>query len=336
MKRHRRTFFLVILLIALAASAAFAAPAAGAATGRVCDACGRLIEGAHFETGGKLYHPECFMCEQCEEPIKGPFTVFRGKNYHTACFEEHVALRCAVCGGIVEGQYLLDYWGNAYHTRHKNEVLQCDFCQRFIVGALGNGMKRLPDGRALCSKCAPASIVNVREARSIMADVAKKLARFGVEVDPGPVGVLLVGQKQLADISENTSHETKGFTDYLVKKGPFGRVQMEEMKVYLLYGMPRTQFVGTVAHELMHIWQFQRGCLEQDPALSEGSCNYASYLVLKLTRGVEADFVIDGMLKDPDPIYGRGFRGVKMYVEREGIRAWLRALEKHSPNLGGL
>lgn len=316
----------------LVAALASAAPAA-AGEGRICGACGRPVEGPHFETGGQLYHPECFTCEQCKEPIKGAFTVFRGKNYHTACFEEHVALRCAVCGGIIEGQYLLDHWGNAYHTRHKGDALQCDFCQRFIVGALGDGMKHFPDGRTLCAKCAPSSVESVREARSIMADVARELARSGIRVDTGTIQLRLLGQDGMARIARNRSHETKGFTDYLVKKGPFGNVQSEEMRVYLLLGMPRAQFAGTVAHELMHIWQFQRGCLEQDPAFSEGSCNFASYLVLKRLGGPEAEFAIDSMWKDPDPIYGGGYRRVKLYAEREGVRAWLRALEKRRPDL---
>lgn len=332
MTNHR---WIIIPLAAVLLFATMPLPGALAFAGdaRTCAACGKPLGGSHFETGGRFYHPECFTCGHCGEPIMGAFTVFRGKNYHTPCFEKHVALRCAVCGGIIEGQYLLDYWGRAYHTHHKDDVLQCDFCRRFVTGSLADGMKRLPDGRTLCSKCAPTSVSGIREARSIMNEVAGELARFGIRVDPGPVELRLVGQGELARIADNHSHQTKGFTDYLVKRGAFGTVRSESMTVYMLDGMPRMQFAGTVAHELMHVWQFQKGCLDQDPALSEGSCNYAAYLVLKRTGGPEADFVIDGMLKDPDRVYGSGFRRVKMYVEREGVRAWLRALEKRRPDL---
>jgi hypothetical protein len=304
---------------------------------RTCDACGALISGSYFETDGAFYHPQCFTCDHCGKSITGPFTVFRGKNYHTPCFENNVALRCAVCGGVIEGHYLLDHWGNAYHTRHKNEVLQCDFCQRFIVGELGDGMRRFRDGRALCALCAATSVTSVAEARSIVAEAAAGLSRFGIDVDPRPIRLRLVGQDDLARIAENDSHETKGFTDYLVNKSLFGRVKAESMIVYLLYGMPRIQALSTVAHELMHIWQFQRGCFEQDPALSEGSCNFASYLVIRKRGTPEAEFVIESMLKDPDRVYGEGFRRVKAYVEREGLRAWLRVLgEKKDPDLVGL
>ena len=333
--RNRRWIIVTLATVILPTVTLLSTLCAFAGASGVCGACGKPIGDSYFETGGKFYHPECFTCDHCGKPIKGPFTVFRGKRYHTTCFEENVALRCAVCGGVIEGKYLLDHWGNAYHTRHEGNVLQCDFCQRFVVGALGDGMKRLPDDRTLCSKCAPTSVVSVREARSILSKVADDLARFGITVEPKPIELRLVGQDELARIAENRSHETKGFTDYLVKKGPFGDVKSETIKVYILHGMPRTQVVCTAAHELMHIWQFRNGSLEQDPALSEGSCNFASYLILGQIGTAEAQFAIDGMLKDPDRVYGTGFRNVKRYVERQGIPAWLRLLEKKNPDFAG-
>jgi len=328
--------YAALIVLFVVAVALIAASVVAAGEDRTCKACGEPIHGSYFETGGRFYHPRCFTCEYCRKPIKDAFTVFRNKNYHTPCFEEHVALRCAVCGGIIEGQYLLDYWGNAYHTRHKDDVLQCDFCQRFIVGSLVDGMKRLPDGRCLCTKCAPTSITSVREARSLLREAAKKLEKSGISVDPAPVELHLVGQEELRRIAGEKSHDTKGFTDYLVKKGPFGMVTNEETKVYLLNGMPRTQAVATAAHELMHIWQFQNGRLDQNPVLSEGSCNFASYLVLRRIGGREADYAIDGMLTDPDRVYGEGFRRVKAYAERYGVPAWLRLLKEKNPDLSKL
>jgi hypothetical protein len=320
-------------MVLLAAAVLSWSSLSSALESRVCFTCREPITGSYFETGGHFYHPGCFTCEYCKKPIEGPFTVFRKKNYHTQCFEDHVALKCAVCGGTIEGQYLLDYWGNAYHVRHKDSVVQCDFCQRFIVGPLGDGMKRFPDGRTLCSKCAPSSITSVREARSILVDAADNLRSFGVIVDPKPVELRLVSQQEFSRIARTRSGDTKGFTDYAVKKNGFGKVQSEVIKVYLLNGMPRTQMASTAAHELMHIWQFRNGRLDQSADVSEGSCNFASYLVLRKLGGAESEFVIDGMLKDPDYVYGRGFRRVKSYVEAEGTAAWLRVLKVKNPDL---
>jgi hypothetical protein len=328
-----KTALIIALLAAIAASAPLKAGGEPADPDRVCAACGQVIRESYFETGGKVYHARCFTCARCGKPIEGEFTVFKGKNYHTPCFENHVALRCAVCGGIVQGQYLLDYWGNAYHPRHKNDVIQCDFCQRFIVGSLTEGMKRLRDGRALCSICAPGSVTNVRDARAILVDAADKLRSVGIDVDCDRVELALVGGDELARIAGNRSNDTKGFTDYWVSKSLFGKVNGETVKVYLLYGMPRVQMASTAAHELMHVWQFRKGRLDQDAAISEGSCNLASYLVLRKLGGQEAEFVIDGMIRDPDPVYGDGFRLVKAYTEEKGISPWLRLLREKNPDL---
>jgi hypothetical protein len=48
------------------------------------------------------------------------------------------------------------------------------------------------------------------------------------------------------------------------------------------------------------------------------------------------DYLIDGMLTDPDLVYGGGFRRVKRYVEKHGIPAWLRLLKEKNPDLSKL
>jgi hypothetical protein len=247
-----------------------------------------------------------------------------------------VALRCAVCDGIIQGEYLIDFWGDAYHKSHQGVVSQCDFCQRFIYGPLLDGMIRFSDSRRLCGRCAPSSISKAGQVRLIFAEVRELLDSFGMRVDIAPIEILLVDADELQRVASSSSHNTKGFSDYLVTKNIFGQVKSETIKVYLLVGMPRTQMTSTVAHELAHVWQFQNGRLHQDEAVSEGSCNFAAYLVLRETGGYDAEFVIDNMLKDPDEIYGEGFRRVKRYAENEGIQSWLELLKKKNPDLSKL
>jgi hypothetical protein len=325
-----RSILIIIICLVLAASVP---PHAGAGDDRICAECGRPITGAYFETGSHFYHPNCFTCAHCGAPIKDAYLVYKNKNYHRRCFEDHVALRCAVCGGVIGGEYLIDYWGNAYHKSHQGVVLQCDFCQRFIHGELLDGMVRLPDDRRLCGKCAPSAITRTGEVRLILAEVSEVLETFGMTVDISRIELELVGIDELKRIASSRSHNTKGFSDYTVQKNVFGKVKSETIKVYLLNGMPRTQMVSTCAHELAHVWQFQNGRLDQDPAVSEGSCNFAAYLVLRKLGGEYTNFVIDNMLKDPDPVYGGGFRRVKRYAEREGIGTWLKSLKKKNPDL---
>ncbi len=326
---------ILFILLALVATLVWGS-AVESPTERICNACGREITGSYFETGSHYYHPGCFTCNHCGKPIKTAYTTYKNTNYHNECFENHVALRCAVCDGIIQGQYLLDYWGNAYHTSHKDAVLQCDFCQRFVVGSLIGGMKRFPDGQCFCGKCAPLTVTSVDRARALMVEVARYLEDFGIDVDSEKIQLRLVDRNELKKIASAHTEDTRGFTDYLVRKNLFGRVKNQTIDVYLLDGMHRVQMIGTLAHELTHVWQFEQGRLDQDKALSEGSCNFAAYLVLRRIGGVEADFLITNMLKDKDPVYGEGFRRVKAYAETEGLANWLRLLKKKDASLSRL
>ncbi|UCG53373.1 MAG: hypothetical protein JSW58_07420 [Candidatus Latescibacterota bacterium] len=328
--------YVVILIIIVSIATPVSASSIRTGVERICDACGQKITGSYFETGSNFYHPRCFTCEHCGDPIKGPHTVYQHKSYHNECFEDHVALRCAVCQGIIQGEYLLDYWGNAYHTSHKDVVLQCDFCQRFIIGSLIDGMKRYGDGYRLCGRCSPSAVTSVKSANKLMTEVASYLENFGLKVDPGSIRLHLVDLRKLKELSPEGTHDTKGFTDYFVKKNVFGRVKDQTIDVYLLAGMPRTQMISTLAHELTHVWQFEGGQLEQDKALSEGSCNFAAYLVLRKIGGAEAEYVIETMLRDDDPIYGEGFRRVKAYAEKNGLASWLKLLKKRNARLSRL
>ncbi len=319
--KQKTGFLLITCLILISVSLPQAQDA------QVCKVCGASISGEYFETRGCFYHPSCFTCEYCKQPIGDTYIVYRHRNYHASCFEKHVALRCAVCGEIVTGKYLLDYWGNASHPWHEGKIPRCDFCQRFIVGALVDRMIRHPDGRFLCGKCSPSVITSLKEARSLMFEVAAAFEKFGLEVNPQEVELHLVGREELRERSSGRSYDTTGFADCFVEKNLFGRVREQSIDVYLLHSMPRVQMIGTLAHELTHVWQFLHGQSKQGKALSEGSCNFSSYLVLRKIGGEEAEFIIHNMLNDEDPVYGEGFRRVKGYAEKEGLVGWLQLMK---------
>jgi len=79
---------------------------------------------------------------------------------------------------------------------------------------------------------------------------------------------------------------------------------------------------------LMHVWHYSQNILENDPAWSEGSCNYAAFLVLNRYSDEQAAYIIAGMNNDPNPVYGEGFRRVKKLVEAKGISSWLESVRK--------
>ncbi len=316
--------------------AAVPVPARQTRDHRYCLACGQEINGDSYQTGGSFYHSRCFTCNYCEKPIRGPYITYRNENYHENCFDRHVALKCAACGETIGGDYIKDAWGNSYHTRHEGNIVQCDFCRRFIAGPFMQGMLRYRDGRFLCGICAPSAVRSKKEVLAILKEAADILEQYGIQVSIGSIELTLVDRKELKKLSSRPSFDTTGFVDYSVKRNLWGRETGRKIKVYILKGMPRVQTIGAVAHELMHIWQFEHGSLDLPGEISEGSANYASYLVLKGLGTPEAAFMIANMSKNEDPVYGLGFRRIKKYVRDNGLAAWLDLLTSDRQSISSM
>ncbi|MDX9858507.1 MAG: hypothetical protein RBT76_12005 [candidate division Zixibacteria bacterium] len=320
-KRLPLVFFLVVILTGVLA--------VSQTVERICARCGGPIEGAWLEVEGEYYHPDHFTCAYCDRPITGSYTVSDGKPYHTSCYERHIALRCAHCGDIINGQYLIDHWGNAYHPHHERDAVQCKYCGRFISDHLTWGGTTYRDGRHICGLCLESAIAYENEALSVLSEVVGRLAEIGIFVDTGKLNLHLVDLRQMQSRFGSKSHNLRGFVDYREKSSLFGAVKEQTIDVYLLEGMPRLHVATTLAHELTHVWQYEHGQLANDMQFSEGSCNYAAFLVLLNYPGEETAYVIESLLEDEDPVYGEGFRRVMAYAESVGTDAWLERLREN-------
>lgn len=322
----RRPIVWVIFVFSVAGAAANAHGAT------VCAVCGEKILGAHKTDDGLVYHPEHFTCDHCLQPIEAAYIKSVGKNYHKACYEDHIAPYCKICSSIIEDQYRLSYWGDIYHARHEEESVACDFCNRPIAGPFGDGMVEFPDGRQLCGVCGPSAVVAPDTAWALLLDISEILDNAGIVVDPFSVNLVLVEQDELNAFSGERAGFT-GFTEYTIGRDDTGEKRYLSSKIYLLEGMPRTQAISTLAHELMHVWQIVEGPPKLDPLLAEGSGNYASVIVLNKIGGKESEYIVDSMVADEDPVYGDGFRLVKSYVEANGLAALLEELQQSNPEL---
>jgi hypothetical protein len=104
---------------------------------------------------------------------------------------------------------------------------------------------------------------------------------------------------------------------------------MKSLEINILYGIPEIYFYAIAAHELMHVWQYLHGMIGNDLAFCEGSCNYATYLILKDHPDKYAEYLLYNLENDTDKIYGDGFRRVKKLVGDHGINYWLDYLKNH-------
>jgi len=268
-------------------------------------------------------------CAYCGEPIRDAYMEQGGKFYHKACWEDHVAIRCSLCGGIIQGAYVKDAWGNRYHTSHRKETAECEYCGRFISEKVTGGGVRYSDGRNVCNICRRTVVEGAGKGRRLLGEAASRLAGLGLRVDPSQVRLQLVDLQRMGELSGDRSRLRMGYTQYEWESTSEGKRRTESVTVYVLIGMPRHETIGTLAHELTHVWLSREGRFETEPALAEGSCNYAAVRVLEEYSDPESRYLIGKMKGSEDPVYGEGLRRVIRFVDRNGAGAWLRLIRSH-------
>ena len=251
-----------------------------------------------------------------------------GKSYHDSCYYNHIAPRCALCGEIIKGAYLEDFWGNKYHPDHEGRSPACEYCGRFISDSLTGGSVQYEDGRLICGLCAQTAVNDSAEAENLFRSAREGLQNLGIIIDQPDIKLHLVGRDELKAIAGEKYSDPSGFVKYR-QTGIGNDILERKFDIYFLYGMPKMHFISVAAHELMHVWQYLNAPENNDPALCEGSCNYASYLILREYPGLESDYLIHTMTTETDPYYGEGYRRVKKLVDDNGLDFWLEYLKSH-------
>ncbi len=330
----------------------------------ICAGCGKAIsEGSWITTQGKYYHPEHFVCSRCNQQIGskvyfiedgklydstcyvnhvtrrcdycgkgalGQLVTLENKLYHRTCYLEHVAPKCVVCNKPVEGRYFYDDFGSVVCEAHKNAADRCHTCFRMIADEPDARAKRLEDGRHICETCALTAIVDSDEAEDLLEDVRKEMAEVGIMIEDD-IDLRLVPVKEFDRYSHRGSQDRLGMTIYQETSRLGGVWKLRDYDVFILYGLPLDYFRAVAAHELMHVWLYRNAPDDFDHQLTEGSCEYAAYLVLADDGTEEAKRIIETRIQHDDEIYGEGFRKVAGWVDQVGVSAWLDYL-KHNNN----
>lgn len=273
---------------------------------------------------------DTLACHYCGGVITGQYIRNEGKNYHTECYDDHVALRCTLCNELIDEMYYRDFWGNVVHSRHKGEVPQCEYCRRFVSEKISQGSVRYDDGRIVCGICSQNAINDITAAKSIMQSIQEDLKKYGIDVREVTIPIFLVNKNVMTELAGGYHADPLGFTYYEKTTYAGQPIALKTYKIYMLTGLPRCEFIGALAHELMHVWLFVNNVTDIEPALREGGCNVASWLALINHRDRHAEFILENMQADPDPVYGDGYRRMKKYVDQQGVSTWLSYLMNRS------
>jgi len=269
------------------------------------------------------------LCDHCRRPIQGTYTIFNGLNLHDSCFANHYAHYCTICGGIINGEFVYNSWGDTVHAHHANEYPMCEYCGRLMAEKLTGAGTRYEDGRQVCGNCLATAVTRTADAERLLDTALIELRRHGIGVERH-FKLKLVDKSEMSRIAAGNHRQVMGYTELKERSSFLGLVRDSKLKVYVLSGMPRDLLLGVLAHEMMHVWLFTNAPREMQEMLCEGSCEYASYLVLKDRRGAYARYYLNEQANDSDLIYGHGFREVSDYVRAVGIMRWLEYLRSHA------
>lgn len=325
---------------------------------KICEKCGKKIEGKYVEAFGKKYHPEHFLCRLCNEIIEGSFVgvdsvpyheecykenlaprcswcgeVIEGEGveseaekYHIKCYREHIATKCDICGDMLMGKYLTDFWGNNFCEKHINEYPQCPYCSTLIAPSLGKEKKVYEDGRTVCGTCGSKAVKDESLAKEKIRKVSQILSNYGINADLDRTELELISKEKLEKM---TKKESRGYTQLKQEKQP---IENTEIKINILENLPDFEFMRVSAHELMHVWIYQNTKSETEltgkkEKFAEGSCEYASYLVIKDLDSEYRDLQEELLRLNKEKIYREGFKKIKKFVENKSVENWLEKIK---------
>lgn len=215
--------------------------------------------------------------------------------------------KCIICHKGVNGEYFVDWAGNKACVTHKNELVQCASCFQYCTSSaidIGAGQK-------LCSRCQKNRVKS--EDTIKISDFIKRLYDNW--------GLSLVSNWTLKLISADEMLQKTGNT----KTRGLAESFDNNYTIYIYRELSRVQFAKTLAHEMLHIYQYQHNIESSDKAKYEGFCNLGSYQILKQINNVEARAAIKNLKESDDPIYGDGFRTMLGFFENGG---WTEAISK--------
>lgn len=212
-------------------------------------------------------------------------------------------MNCAVCNSPLSGLYQIDDFGYKAHNYHDT----CDSCTGFIIGP----SHLLSDGRKTCHHCYTNSVKDKISARLAKEETLRLFSIIGINFPLHSINIFVNDKLYAAQELNSPLFLGKLFT---VTKGLHN-----SYTIHVLYGLHKVIFISVLAHELMHVWQYEND-IELSDIENEGLCELVCYFVLDASRTKIGKVIMKRMEESKDPVYGDGFR--LMYNRLEKVGNW--------------
>jgi len=184
----------------------------------------------------------------------------------------------------------------------------------------------------LCKSCYSVAIKPGDQIDKVKQFVIYKLYDTGfndLRIEDVTIGI--VSAQKMAEIRRAPVNlQIKGFNMSTVSTTTsLGILTSRKFKhnIFMLTHLTNTEFVGMLAHEMLHAWLVQNG-VKMSNKMEEGFCNMGSYLMYSSTLGELAKMQLKSLHENPDPIYGDGFREMYDLFKRLGWKELIRNVKE--------
>lgn len=216
---------------------------------------------------------------------------------------------CCYCGKKIIGPYFIDLYGQKICSSHPRHlcISCCSFCNEKAI--------MIAEGKYLCSSC-QSYHTTLKDAKHIIKMIREHYRQTGLgEIDRFHLEMLSVEEmKQLSQ--PIVSGDVLGLAMY----------NGSRYDIRVIRNLSHTAMAGILAHEILHIWQYQRK-LNAPQRICEGFCDLGSYEIYSQIKTKHAEVKIDLLQQDPSPIYGDGYRIVKRYFDKAGWQGVIKKME---------
>ena len=108
-----------------------------------------------------------------------------------------------------------------------------------------------------------------------------------------------------------------------------GKVTKTEVNgIAVLEGMPTLTFQGVTVHELGHVWLVVHDVKDLPLRAEEGFCELLAHRYFTQLNTAESRYHAQGIEKNPDSVYGDGFRRVRAIADHMGLQRFVEAVQK--------
>lgn len=192
----------------------------------------------------------------------------------------------------------MNHFGDAY----------CDACARgeqcFACAAVTGGegtlrTDRTRDGHIRCGRCASNAVDTTADLERAVPPVRSYLEGIGLPF-PHKLPIRFAAPEEMSLGPGCLGHTV------VVQVGRVTTVN----EVKIVSGLPFTLFGRVLSHEIAHAWLARCPYVPATHSDEEGMCELVGSWWLHFRGGDYAQYLLDAMARNPDPIYGGGYRAV--------------------------